>query len=720
MKNIYRFLLSVALFTCFSFSAEAQYRRYQQPRERSADLADSNEDTRGRSNRNRRSTRTRRNNRRPPRTLPARTEEFDFQIYYTSMNVLLDMQLQIDAAHRAAVDRWLRQQEENFRKEINRQLGTRHSTFGNAQRDFFKKFEKNFKRVESRARSVASSHSGRARSLDKEQEQHTNDFNLIEEWRHLRDVCSPRGIVDCNELSNTKVRNTRLGSTGLGTLDRLWDGSLKDFSKKEYGAALHRSWARGMYRIVDDGSLTTEMMNKHIANYNRKGLQDKVFLMTTYLTQYNNRGRGVMSVPITKYRLPDFWNSTTLLNMGKKKAPSLTDSQRIFKDNFFENEAERCNSRSSSHLVSLCARNYERLEKLRDDIILEHREAMLSHSEFGMTLKLNKLRKGYRRGNGSGKIGGLDALSYKNWTPDGTGPNANRFYQLNNGSWVYRSNSAREVNNGVSFSEPSLNDDGYFYYIFNDGTKRWHELLLPATGVSTTSDPYLVQAFWKGMKGVARYATPIEDVIVFIDGKDFDNNEVSQAEAGVWLVVGFIPGGKILKPVTRGAGKLILFAKAGNKTIKLGFKKGGEAFNVLQNARKLAGRATGNGVAIKNKWLKGSDGNAGFFPKSIADKMRGKNYPNFDKFREDFWRNVANDPKLANQFSKQNQALMKNGKAPKVKNIQTLGEHNTYQLHHNTPINKGGKVYDFDNLTIVTPRYHKEILSPAYHLGYGY
>ena len=31
-----------------------------------------------------------------------------------------------------------------------------------------------------------------------------------------------------------------------------------------------------------------------------------------------------------------------------------------------------------------------------------------------------------------------------------------------------------------------------------------------------------------------------------------------------------------------------------------------------------------------------------------------------------------------------------------------------------------GNVYDFDNLFIVTPRYHKEILLPEYHFGYGY
>jgi hypothetical protein len=35
------------------------------------------------------------------------------------------------------------------------------------------------------------------------------------------------------------------------------------------------------------------------------------------------------------------------------------------------------------------------------------------------------------------------------------------------------------------------------------------------------------------------------------------------------------------------------------------------------------------------------------------------------------------------------------------------------------PINKGGKVYDLNNIVIVTPRYHKEILEKKYHNGNG-
>lgn len=63
---------------------------------------------------------------------------------------------------------------------------------------------------------------------------------------------------------------------------------------------------------------------------------------------------------------------------------------------------------------------------------------------------------------------------------------------------------------------------------------------------------------------------------------------------------------------------------------------------------------------------------------------------------------------------------MQSGLAPIAVEEQWLGTQKSYVLHHKTPINKGGAVYDVDNLYIVTPKYHKEILDPAYHFGYGY
>ena len=55
----------------------------------------------------------------------------------------------------------------------------------------------------------------------------------------------------------------------------------------------------------------------------------------------------------------------------------------------------------------------------------------------------------------------------------------------------------------------------------------------------------------------------------------------------------------------------------------------------------------------------------------------------------------------------------------KVKLInQAINGSFTYQLHHIIPINQGGSVYSVDNLVVVTPRYHAEILIPEVH-GYN-
>jgi hypothetical protein len=146
----------------------------------------------------------------------------------------------------------------------------------------------------------------------------------------------------------------------------------------------------------------------------------------------------------------------------------------------------------------------------------------------------------------------------------------------------------------------------------------------------------------------------------------------------------------------------------------------GDDFTILTNARKLPGTVTGNGNNITGRWLRGTEGNAGLFPKSVADKLRGRTFNNFDEFREAFWKEVANEPNLANQFDANSIQRMQGGLAPFTSVSQQIGGMKNYVLHHKTPINQGGSVYDMDNLYIVTPKYHKEILNPAYHYGYGY
>ncbi|MEV0262608.1 DUF6531 domain-containing protein [Streptomyces sp. NPDC050617] len=119
---------------------------------------------------------------------------------------------------------------------------------------------------------------------------------------------------------------------------------------------------------------------------------------------------------------------------------------------------------------------------------------------------------------------------------------------------------------------------------------------------------------------------------------------------------------------------------------------------------------------VSGRWLRGSSGNAGKIPGQVARAMQGKNFKNFDDFREEFWTQVSRDPSLSSQFSPSNQTLIAQGKAPFVAPNQSVGGNKRYVLHHVTPIQHGGGVYDLDNIIVVTPQYHGEVLDPGYHM----
>jgi hypothetical protein len=124
--------------------------------------------------------------------------------------------------------------------------------------------------------------------------------------------------------------------------------------------------------------------------------------------------------------------------------------------------------------------------------------------------------------------------------------------------------------------------------------------------------------------------------------------------------------------------------------------------------------------AVTGTWLRGTEGNLGLIPKQIAGTLRGQYFASFDDFRAAFWRAVAADPVLSKQFRESNRTLMSDGFAPFAAVSQQTGParwQQVYNLHHINPVHQGGKVYDMDNIVIVTPRLHEVLLDPAYHYG---
>ena len=136
-------------------------------------------------------------------------------------------------------------------------------------------------------------------------------------------------------------------------------------------------------------------------------------------------------------------------------------------------------------------------------------------------------------------------------------------------------------------------------------------------------------------------------------------------------------------------------------------------------ARNTPGTATGGRslTPASGNWLRGTHRNAAPLPKQVADALRGRTFKSWDSMRRTIWKTVAADKTLHGPFVRRDLKAMRKGKAPKVDDSQSLGRLQSYVLHHRTPIQHGGGVYDLDNLAIVTPRLHKDVLDRSHHQG---
>ncbi|MGL4824957.1 MAG: HNH endonuclease signature motif containing protein, partial [Alphaproteobacteria bacterium] len=139
----------------------------------------------------------------------------------------------------------------------------------------------------------------------------------------------------------------------------------------------------------------------------------------------------------------------------------------------------------------------------------------------------------------------------------------------------------------------------------------------------------------------------------------------------------------------------------------------------IVNERYKPGYVTASSnLSEHKKMLRGSEGNAGLVPKEIGEKLSNKTFNNFDDFRSDFWKTVG-ESNYSNEFSTPNLARMSKGNAPVVLSNQSIGSRKTYELHHTTPVQHGGPVYDLSNIVITTPKFHMEILDKKHHFGGG-
>lgn len=173
----------------------------------------------------------------------------------------------------------------------------------------------------------------------------------------------------------------------------------------------------------------------------------------------------------------------------------------------------------------------------------------------------------------TGTFGNRTALKYiATYTPNV----GERMYLLEGGLVFYQSASKRRINKKLagSIAATEVPTNGY-NYIYNYPEKKWYEYRMPPTSSPKTDLSYLIDGFWDVAKFVGRYATPLEDGIMLIDGKDWDEVEQNRAQTAGFMIFGFVPGGKVLKPVVRITSNIAKYRKVikvGESTINLAFE----------------------------------------------------------------------------------------------------------------------------------------------------
>lgn len=135
-------------------------------------------------------------------------------------------------------------------------------------------------------------------------------------------------------------------------------------------------------------------------------------------------------------------------------------------------------------------------------------------------------------------------------------------------------------------------------------------------------------------------------------------------------------------------------------------------YTMFRDRQDDPGVASGYGQEISGVWLGAASQREGAaIPSQIADQLRGREFSTFGDFRKAFWKAVATDLELSQQFKRSNRLVIQMGGAPFPIPNEQVGGRNRFEIHHVKPLKEHGAVYDIDNLRILTPKRHIEIHS---------
>lgn len=156
----------------------------------------------------------------------------------------------------------------------------------------------------------------------------------------------------------------------------------------------------------------------------------------------------------------------------------------------------------------------------------------------------------------NGKINNRDDQKYTHFGTDGV----YSFYKMEDGSIVLSSPSPLTLNSDnqlvAKFTSETSNE--HYWYIKPEGINIWSNYLIKTNYTNLAHELEITAklALLELGKAIGTYVLPIEDAKILITGTDFDGEQVSRLQTAGFMIVGIIPGGKLLKPLSKGTGKV--------------------------------------------------------------------------------------------------------------------------------------------------------------------
>ncbi len=270
---------------------------------------------------------------------------FEYDIDFNNIGELLYLEGLLAAIADREEQRWLDEQEETFRNEINEIFDTHHSTFKAAQEAFFREFESETLGFERTASDEAYQHRQIAERMDTDQEVVTTELYHMEEWKGLWEFCKDWEGADCDKFGSKTVQGTRLRDIATQhQFNQLLGQAETDFAELEFDAAQERAWADGIWNMVHDGSYYESIIRARMSQYDNLSRRDRVFLMTNYILTYNYPSNAPMATPTFISDLPSYWHSETLFGLGKEMAPTPSIEALVFYPGYIEDSYNDCQS----------------------------------------------------------------------------------------------------------------------------------------------------------------------------------------------------------------------------------------------------------------------------------------------------------------------------------------------------------------------------------------